>query len=161
LARARYQFGERLSADLSAGGQVRQYESGRHQTIEPVFSLTGYYRPTETTALWLAGYRREQAAIFNGANYITTGATLGARQQLLDRLFLSMDLAYSTFDYLGTAQNAVTSRTDHYAVAKLGFEVHFSHHLVGNAFYQFRTLNSNQYDGFNNNQIGAQLTWAY
>lgn len=161
LARARYQFGERISADLSVGGQVRQYESGRDQTVEPVFTLTAYYRLTETTSVWLTGYRREESAIFYGANSITTGASLGARQQIADRLFLNTNLDYFTFDYLATAQSAVTGRTDNYVAARLGLEVHFSRHLIGNAFYLFRTLNSNQYDGFSNNQIGAQLTWRY
>jgi hypothetical protein len=161
LARARYQFGERLSADLSVGGQVRQYESGRDQTVEPVFSLTGHYRPTETTAFSLSGYRREQAAVFLGANYLATGVSLSARQQILDQLFLRLGLDYYNFDYVANAETTVGGRTDNYFIARLGFEYRFSHQLIANAFYQFRTLDSNEYDGFNNNQVGVQLIFAY
>ena len=64
-------------------------------------------------------------------------------------------------DYLATAQNSSTDRTDNYVVARLGFEFRFSRHMVGNAFYQFRTLDSNQSDGFSNNQVGLQLAFLY
>ena len=60
-----------------------------------------------------------------------------------------------------TYRELFANRTDIYFAAELTFEVRFTHHLVGNAFSQFRTLNSNGYDGFNNNQISAQLTWEY
>ena len=164
LARARYLPGERITVDASVGGQFRQFESGIDPTFEPVFTLTAYYRPLDATWVYLTGYRREYPSVSEGLNYVMTGASLGGRQQLGDRYFLTLAVDYYTMDYTPTVPNSPSSdvgRKDDYLQARLGFEVRFTRHLVGTLAYTLRTVDSNTWDGFTDNQIGTHVTWTF
>ncbi len=146
------------------GGQLRQFESGIDQSFEPVFTLTAYYRPTDAIWIFLSGYRREYASVSFGYNYVMTGVSVGGRQQLGDRYFLSLGADYYALDYSASVPNPPSSdagRRDHYLQVRLGFEVRFSRRLVGAVNYLFRTDDSNTWDGFTDNQIGTQVTWTY
>ena len=160
LARARYQLAERVIVGLSLGGEVRQFEDSS-STVEPIFSLDATYRPLDQTTITLAGYRRDLPSVYSGYNYLLTGISANVRQQIGDRYFVQVGAAYDNYSYLANARQTVTDRSDNYFLARVSFDVRFTKHLDGEVFYQFRTLDSSQADGFSNNQAGLQLTLKY
>jgi hypothetical protein len=164
LVRARYTLAERLMLIASAGLQLRQFESGAPSSAVPVFSLTAYYRPLDRTSFSLTAYRTESASVYYGVNYLQTGASLSARQQLGDRFWLNLSFDYTMLDYHTTTQTGsgtLAARTDDYLLARLGLEARFTRHLQGQLFYQYRMMSSQQWAGWSNNQIGLSATYTF
>ena len=129
-ARLRYIFTQKLAFDASVGGELRQYENGKGDTLSPVFSVAAAYRPAERTTLSLTGYRQLSAANFNGYNYASTGATLGVHQGITDRYAADLSVGYSILDYSAVSRN-LSSYADDYYTARLGLDVKILRHLNG------------------------------
>src|SRR5450759_510720 len=113
-ARARYNYTEKLAFDASAGGELRQYDNGSPDTLSPVFSIAGEYRPVERTSLRLTGYRQQHASILNNYYYTSTGATLGVRQGITDRFTANLSVGYYTLDYTPSSGVLVKYNDDYY-----------------------------------------------
>jgi hypothetical protein len=159
-ARARYNYTEKLAFDASVGGELRQYDNGSPDTLSPVFTIAGEYRPAERTALRLTGYRQQNASIFNGYNYTSTGATLSLRQGITDRYTADLSVGYYTLDYAPTS-GALVKYTDEYYTARIGLEAKIIRHLTGKIFYQLISRLSGVGGGINDNQAGVQLILSY
>jgi len=159
-ARARYYFTEKLTFDVSVGGEVRQYENGESDTFSPVFSLTGSYRPAERTTVSLTGYRQQNASIFNGYNYTSTGATLALSQGITDRFTAEASVGYYILDYQSIT-SALINYSDDYYTARLGLTAKIVRHLVGQIYYNLTSIQSPVSGDINDNQIGVNLTLSY
>jgi hypothetical protein len=159
-ARARYNYTEKLAFDASVGGELRQYDNGSPDTLSPVFTIAGEYRPAERTALRLTGYRQQNASIFNGYNYTSTGATLSLRQGITDRYTADLSVGYYTLDY-APISGALVKYTDEYYTARIGLEAKIIRHLTGKIFYQLISRQSPAAGNINDNQAGVQLTLSY
>ena len=159
-ARARYLLSEKLTFDASVGGEVRQYENGRSDTFTPVFTVTGAYRPTERTTVSLTGYRQPSAAIYNGYNYISTGATLGVSQGITDRFTAMASVGYYTLDYESVTRT-VANYTDDYYTARISLDAKILRHLVGQVYYALVNVQSATGGDRDDNQIGVNFTLAY
>jgi hypothetical protein len=163
--RARYRYGTRVILDGSAGVQMRQYGAGVADTLEPVFSLTAYYQASENSTFHLTGFRRELPSVTSGYDYISTGVSLGFQQQFGDRYFASLAMTYYSFDYRATSPDLVIAeqarRVDNFIEVRPAFEVRFTRNLVGSLFYLFRTVQSAQWDGWTDNQVGTRVTWTF
>src|SRR5450759_3674695 len=159
-ARARYNYTEKLAFDASVGGELRQYENGNGDTFSPVFSLSGAYRPAERTTVSLTGYRQQNASVFNGYNYTSTGATLSLRQGITDRYTADLSVGYYTLDYAPTS-GALIKYTDEYYTARIGLEAKIIRHLTGKIFYQLISRQSPAAGNINDNQAGVQLILSY
>jgi hypothetical protein len=165
MVRTRYRYGARVILDGSAGVQMRQYGAGIADTVEPVFSLTGYYQASENSTFHLTGFRRELPSVTSGYDYISIGASVGFQQRFGDRYFASLGITYYYADYVATSPDLVSSeqahRADNFFEVRPAVEVRFTRHLVGSLFYQFRTVQSAQWDGWTDNQVGARFTWTF
>ena len=129
----------------------------------PVFSLAGSYAPAEGTSFTLEGHRRQQnSAVINGANFITTGGSLGARQRLRDSLFGTASFSYDHSDYEPTTRGVQTNRRDDYFLLRCGLEAILGRSWSLGVFYQYREdISSDDNYSFNNNQVGIQAAWGY
>ena len=165
MVRARYRYGARVILDGSSGIQMRQYGAGVSDTVEPIFSLTAYYQASENSTFHLTGFRRESPSVTSGYDYISTGASVGFQQQFGDRYFASLAMTYYYADYRATSPGLATTeqahRVDNFVEVRPAFEVRFTRHLVGSLFYLFRTVQSAQWDGWTDNQVGMRLTWTF
>ena len=160
--RAAYKTTEKTDVSLSFGGEWRQYADGS-STFGPVFALAGSYRPFEGTSFTLEGHRRQQnSAVISGANFITTGATLGARQRLRDSLFGTATFSYDHSDYEPTTSDVEITRRDDYFLLRCGLEAILGRSWSLGVFYQYReNISSDESYSFNNNQVGIQAAWGY
>jgi hypothetical protein len=159
-ARARYNYTEKLSFDASAGGELRQYDNGSPDTLTPVFSIAGEYRPVERTSLRLTGYRQQYASILNNYYYTSTGATLGVRQGITDRFTANLSVGYYTLDYTPSS-GVLVKYTDDYYTARISLEAKIIRHLNGQIFYQLISRQSQAGGDINDHQAGVQLTLSY
>jgi len=159
-ARVRYNFTEKLTFDASVGGELRQYENGKSDTFNPVFSLTGSYRPAERTTVSLTGYRLQNASIFNGYNYTSTGATLSLSQGITDRFTAAASAGYYVLDYSSTTV-ALASYSDEYYIARLSLDAKIVRHLTSQIYYNLTSIQSPVVGGRDDNQIGVSLTLSY
>ncbi len=154
--RARYSRTEKLSFDASFGGELRQYQNGTPQTLYPVFSVSGLYRPTERTSLTLTGLRAQYASIFDGYNYATTGAALALQQDITDRFTVGLSMGYYALDFTPTQRGLVKYTGDYYT-PRISFSAKIVRHLDGLVYYQFLNSYSQLYYAIDD-QFGAQLT---
>jgi hypothetical protein len=159
-ARVRYNFTEKLVFDVSGGGEVRQYENGESDTFSPVFTLSGSYRPAERTTVSLTGYRQQNASIFNGYNYASTGANLGFSQGITDRFTAGVSVGYFTLDY-ESITSARANYSDDYYTARLSLDAKIIRHLTGQIYYNLTAIQSPVSGNINDNQIGVNLTLSY
>ena len=165
MVRARYHYGARILFDGSVGVQLRQYEGGSPNSTEPVFNLTAYYQTSEHSGIHLTGFRRETPSVYLGYNYLSTGVSLGFVQRFGDRYYTSLDMTYYDINYLGTSPGFAATeqarRVDNFFEVTPAFEVRFTRHLFGSLYYRFRTVQSAQWDGWTDNQVGARFTWTF
>ena len=160
--RATYKTSEKTDVSLSFGGEWRTYEDG-NDTFGPVFALTGSYRPFEGTGFTVEGHRRQQnSAVINGANYITTGGGVGARQRLRENLFGTLNFTYDHSDYEPTRKDVTITRRDDYFLLRCGLEAILGRSWSLGVFYQYREdISSDENYSFQNNQVGIQAAWGY
>jgi hypothetical protein len=159
-ARARYNYTEKLAFDVSAGGELRQYENGKTATLSPVFTLAGEYRPTERTWLRLTGSRQQSASIINGYNYASTGAAWEVRQGITDRFTAAVSAGYYSLDFT-PIRSASAQYTQSYYTARISLEAKMVRHLTGQIFYQLISSHYQASAGINDDQTGVQLTLSF
>jgi hypothetical protein len=159
-ARARYNYTEKLTFDVSVGGELRQYENGSSETLTPVFSLAGVYQVAERTWLQLTGSREIYAAIFNGYNYTTTGVTLDVRQEITDRFTAKLSIGYSSIEY-AAVNDPSTTHNDDFVTARLSFEAKIRRYVNGEIYYQWINRQSQFQGALDDNQVGAQVTLGF
>jgi len=159
-ARARYIYTEKLNFDVSVGGELRQYENGSPETLNPVFTAVGEYRLSELTRLLLTGYRQQYAAIFNGYNYAASGASLEVRQGITDRFTVSLSGGYYGLQY-SSASVPVITHTDGYSTARLSLQAKIVRHLNGQIFCQWVSRQSQFNGDLSDDQAGVQVSLSY
>ncbi len=159
-ARARYNYTEKLAFDVSAGGELREYQNGKSDTLSPVFTLAAEYRPTVRTTLRLTGARQQYASIFNGYNYASTGAALEVRQGITDRFTAAVSAGYYSIDYTGISKGLMNYTGDYY-IARISLEAKIVRHLTGQIYYQLLSSRSQASAAVNDDRTGVQLTLSY
>jgi len=159
-ARARYIHTEKLQFDVSAGGELRQFQNGNPATLNPVFTLAAEYRPAERTTLRLSGARQQYASINNGYNYTSTGAALELRQGITDRFTAALSTGYYSDDYTPVS-SALTKYTGDYYLARISLDAKIIRHLKGQLYYQFLSSSSQNSAAVSDNQTGVQLTLSF
>ncbi len=159
--RASYKTTEKTDVSLSVGGEFRTY-SDDSTSFSPVFSLSGSYRPFAGTSFTIEGHRREQnSAVVSGANYISTGGSLSARQRLRERLFGTITVSYDNSDYEPAQRNVSVTRQDDYFLLRYGVEAIVGRSWTIGLFHQYREDKSTDKSfSFSNNQVGIQAAWG-
>ena len=160
--RAGYRTSEKTDVSLSVGGEWRSYDDGT-TSFGPVFSLSGNFRPLETTSISVEGHRNEQnSAVLNGQNYIATGFSVAIRQQLRERLSGFLSFSFNRAEYKATERNVHATRNDDYYLLRYGLDAIIGRSWTIGVFHQYREdISSDESFSFDNNQVGLQATWAY
>lgn len=159
--RASYRTTEKTDISLSVGAEYRMYSDGS-SSFSPVFSLAGSYRPFEGTSFTIEGHRREQnSAVLNGANFISTGASITVRQRLRERLFGTITASYDNADYQPARRDVSVTRQDDYFLLRYGVEAIVGRSWTIGLFHQYREdKSSDKSFSFSNNQVGIQAAWG-
>jgi len=158
--RVRYTLSAKLALDASAGGELRAYDSGQSDTTTPVFSLTASYQLARRTLLSVTGSRQKYAFIFNGYNYLTTGANVYLTQDLTDRFTARASAGVESLQYL-TTKHGLKNYTDQFYYARLDVEAKIIRHLTGQMYYSWKTWQSSVNGNVPDNQVGMNLTLKY
>jgi hypothetical protein len=159
-ARARYSYTEKLAFDVSAGGELREYEDGNPDKLFPVFSLSALYRPAERTSVSLTGFRQQYASIYNTYNYDITAITLGLQQGITERFSVGLSAGYYSLGFTPITGGFPKYSGDYY-LARIGLNAKIIQHLTGQIFYQYLSNESQIAATVNDNQIGVTLTLSY
>lgn len=163
LVRAVYTWSDKTRIYGHAGVEFEQYQGGGDHGPTFVFSLAGDYRPWEYTTFTLEGYRRNQNSIvFEGQNYTSTGVRVTARQQIGQRLFVSLTGGYEQSDYYSLPGYSSIDRTDDYFYVGPTIDYSLTERWYVGAFYQYRD-NASTLDGYDfyNNQVGLRASYRF
>ena len=160
--RAGYKTTEKTDISLSVGGEWRSYDDGS-SSFGPVFSLTGSYRPFETTSLSIEGHRREEnSVVLSGENFISTGVSLAVRQKLRERLSAHASVGYDNRTYKAARRGPDSGRSDDYFLLRYGLDVIVGRSWTIGIFHQYRdNTSSDDRFSFKSNQVGIQAAWGY
>jgi hypothetical protein len=97
----------------------------------------------------------------SGANYISTGLSLSARQRLRERLFGTITASYDNADYEPVRRNVSVTRQDDYFLLRYGVEAIVGRSWTIGLFHQYREDKSTDKSfSFSNNQVGIQAAWG-
>lgn len=162
--RATYQVSGKVSLNASAGVEFRQFEnSGRGDYITPVYELGANWRPFDGTKISLSGSRRTlNSAVLAGQDYTSTNIVFGARQRLLQRIYLGLTVAYDNADYFNTVAGLSATRHDNYFLVEPGIDVAVTRFWTVGAYYLHRQ-NSSSVDSFSfyDNQFGLRTALTF
>ena len=163
LARATYSLTELLDLRASAGGELREFQGGQKNRVNPVFTIGGTYRPLENTTLTLDAYRRSQTSVvLRDQNYTTSGFNVGVRQVFRENYALNLSGGYENSDYTSNVKGTVANRTDDYFIAQIGVDWNVLEKLTVGAFYQFRDNHSTDSNhSFDNHQVGLNVSYRF
>lgn len=162
LLRGIYSVSGKLNLRASAGIEFRQYESGASGNVAPVLSLEAIYQPRATTTLTLEGHRKEQPSFESGYNYDTLGFTVGARQQLMERIYAQLTAAYDSTEYNRVNSGISNARADNYYSGQANLQYEFNRQVGTTLFYTYRQVASNigTYS-YMDNMVGLQVYWRF
>jgi hypothetical protein len=144
---ANYDLTGKLSAQLSAGGEIRYYDSaGGLIKATPVFSLELTYHPFPDTSVGLNAYRNVNASpSLEGENYVATGVAARFNQKLFQRLTAGISTGYENDSYLATQVGAAEpNRADNYFFIEPNLTYRFRDWLSASLSYEFRRNASNE-----------------
>ena len=160
--RAGYKTTEKTDLSLAVGGEWRTYDDGS-SSFGPVFSLTGTYRPFETTSFSIEAHRREENSIvLSEENFISTGASIAVRQKLRERLSAHASFSYDNREYKSAGSGPDSDRTDDYFLLRYGLDAILGRSWTIGIFHQYRdNTSSDKSYSFENNQFGIQAAWGY
>jgi len=160
--RASYKTTEKTDISLSFGGEWRIYDDGS-SSFGPVFSLTGTYRPFETTSFSIEGHRREEnSVVLSGENFISTGGSIAVRQKLRERLSAHASFSYDQRAYKAARRGVDSGRSDDYFLLRYGLDAIVGRSWTIGIFHQYReNTSSDESFSFDNNQVGIQAAWGY
>jgi hypothetical protein len=160
-ARLRYSYTEKLFFDVSAGGELRQYENGHSDTLDPVFNMTGKYFATKRTTLAVVASRQQIASIYNGYYYADTGAAISLRQEIVRYCAVNLSTGYHDLNYTPTDNHVGPQYSDSYYDARISVEFNIATHFSGQIYYRVLNLASELYGNVDDQQVGARLTYRF
>ncbi|MEY2565410.1 MAG: hypothetical protein QOH88_3603 [Verrucomicrobiota bacterium] len=158
-ARATYQVTGKISLNASLGVEFRQIENNPDSDhVSPVYELGMTYQPFDGTSLSLRGSRRTMnSAVFAEQDYASTSIVFGARQRLLQRVFLGLTVGYENSDYFSTLDGVGATRTDDYFFVQPAVDVTVTRWFTVGAYYLHRENDSGVGGfGFSDNQVGVR-----
>jgi hypothetical protein len=165
LPRLKYDYSGRLTFQLAAGAEYRQYnQSGRADRFTGVFELSGTYQPFLDTTISLRGSRHYVPAYgFNDEDYLATNVSLTGRQKFLKEFYFNLGLGYENDSYLynGTGFTG-PNREDNYYFATTGLDWDPNTWLVVSSYYKYQKDASNfSAFSFDDNQVGFSIEASY
>jgi hypothetical protein len=158
--RANYQWTEKFSLQLSAGGEVRHYD-GDGSSATPVFSLGATWRPFLDTSVVVNGYRNVNASpLYASTNYVATGVSVQLSQLWFHRLTTGVTVGYENDSYQSETSGSTlgSRRQDNYLYVTPALSYNLNKWLSATLSYEFRKNTSNESSlGFTDNRVSFKL----
>jgi putative beta-barrel porin BBP2 len=162
LVRGSYQISGKLDVRSYLGLEVREYDGGISDTLDPVFNLALIYQVRPLTTFTLEAHRQDQPSPEGSYNYKTLGFSGGVRQRFLGRLSASLSAGYDNVDYVQLSSTATLNRSDNYYSVRAGLDYEVDQHLTTSLFYIFQGDTSNvERFTYANNLAGLRVAWRY
>jgi len=161
--RASYDVTGKLNASGSAGLEFRQFDTGSHDSVSPVFDLSASYKPFDGTSISIDASRGTQtSADLLGQDYTSTQVQVTAKQRLLQRFVLSFTAGYQNLDYFSALTHTVASRADNYYFIQPSIDARITRFWFAGAFLVYRENTSNLPNfGFNDTQVGIRTALKF
>jgi hypothetical protein len=161
--RASYDVTGKVSASGSVGLEFRQFDTGSHDSVTPVFDLTASYKPFDGTSISIDASRGTQtSAALLGQDYVSTQFQVTAKQRLLQRFILSFTAGYQNLDYFGAFTHTVASREDNYYFIQPSIDARITRFWFAGAFLVYRENISNLSNfRFNDTQVGIRTALTF
>ena len=161
LARASYQFSEKLDFEAHGGVEFRQSGGRAGDRVNPIFTVLAGYKPSEGTRLGLEAFRSVETSEFRpGESYERTGVAASFRRALRAGVHFQLDGGYQQSDYTGLASEA--GRRDRFFFVRPGLLYNFADWGNAGLTYEWRQNDSNRTNStFNNNQVSFQVNLVY
>ena len=157
LLRAVYLLTGKLYLYASAGVELREYQSGVSDTVDPLVSLTAIYRPRELTTVTLEAHRRAQPSYNGFYNYQDYGFSAGVRQGILGRFYVGLTAGYDNYDYTPLQSGTSNNRLDNYYFVQVRVDYEFNPRWTASLFYTRLQNESNQPDrSYADNMVGLR-----
>lgn len=162
LLRGIYRISGKLNIAAHGGVEYREYDTDKNNSLNPVFSLMAIYSPLVTTTITLEGHRRDQPSYDGNYNYQTLGFSAGVRQQILGRIYAGLSAGYDNIDYTESKVALSSNRADNYFSLRTSLDYEFNRHLMASLFYVRQQDDSSIHNyTFDDNMVGARVTWRY
>ncbi len=163
LVRGIYTLTAKTRLNASLGMQFEQYQGGGSRGPQLVFEVGGAYKPWVRTTFTLDAYRRTQNSVVQaGQNYTLTGVRAAVRQQIRDRIFVTLSGGYEQSDYYATTSSHPPDRRDDYFFVGPALDYSITERWFLGAFYRYRNNDSTHNpNDFSNNQVGIRTLFRY
>ena len=158
-----YEITGKLLANVSAGLEFRQFDSGQGGYISPVFQGTLSYTPFDGTAFSLIGSTSTtSSASLAGQDFTSTQLVASVRQRFFDRFFVSLTGGYQNLHYIDTIGVIVATRDDDYYFIQPAIDVRIMRFWYAGGYYLRRQNNSSaSFFGFVESQSGLRATLTF
>ena len=161
LARATYEYSEKLDFEVRGGVEFRQSDGTAGDRTNPIFSVVANYEPSEGTRIGLVAYRSVETSEFRPEeSYGRTGIAATFRRAIRAGFHLAFDAGYQESDYTGLAYEA--GRRDCYFFVRPSLFYNFADWGNAGLTYEFRRNDSNHSaSSFDNTQAIFQVNIIY
>jgi hypothetical protein len=162
LLRGLYQISGKLDVRSYLGVEVREYDGGISDTVDPVFNLILIYQFRPKTTFTLEAHRRDQPSPEGFYNYKTLGFSGGVKQKLFEKFSASLSAGYDSVDYVQLSSTATVNRSDGYYSVRAQLDYEVDRHFIASLFYIYQADSSNidRYS-YTDNMVGLRVGWRY
>jgi hypothetical protein len=162
LVRAEYDPSDNMKITGSAGAELREFQSGRQNKWNGLFSLDGNVQAWENGRILLDAYRQGESSLVAGdQNYEVTGISGGVSQVFDEKYTLSCTGGFNRADYYATAPDAVVNGSFDYFFVRTGIDWRLSGPFAMGVFYQYQQSWTSEATAFNNNLTGFQMAYHF
>jgi hypothetical protein len=153
----------KLTISGSAGVESRQFDTGTHDSVTPVFDLNASYTPFDGTSISIDASRGTQtSAVLLGQDYTSTQIQVTAKQRLLQRMVVSLIAGYQNLDYFGARPAGMAARGDDYYFIQPSIDIRITRFWFTGAFLVYRQNTSNfSTFSFNDTQLGIRTALTF
>jgi len=162
-ARINWRATDKLSLQAGGGADDRHFfGGGTSDLINPIYSVSVQYQPTEATTILLSGSGTVGTSYFTNQVTETYGVSVTVSQRLLKRLLLTLSGGYQNVMYTSTASGVSAGRNDETYSFSARLGTTFLQRGTIAAVYQYSDNTSNQSGfGYTSNQVGFELGYRY
>jgi hypothetical protein len=162
--RMSYQVTGKISLNASAGVEFRQFRNdARGDYVSPVYELGAVYQPFDGTTITLTGSGRTlNSAVLAGQDFSATNIIIGARQRLLQRIYLDLMAGYEHSEYFNTSEGVNATRRDNYYFVEFGVDLMITRWWTMGIYYLHRENDSSLNNfSFYDNQFGVRTAFTF